>query len=448
MRTSSQAADTVARAVERALAAGATTADAALVAQASRQVEVRKGALEDVSQSEGEKLGLRVMIGQRVASVSSSDFSDEALEQLAARAVAMAKAASEDKFAGLAPADLLATGDLPDLALDAGEDHSPEALRAMALEAEAAALGVEGVTNSSGASASTSRSVFALATSHGFARAYEGSGIGCSVAVIAGEGAGMERDYASHSARRRDDLDAPEIIGRLAGTRAAARLSPLKIEGGRLPVVFDPRVSTTLLAHLAAALSGAAVARRSSFLQHAMGTRVFAPGVTITDDPTRLGGLRSHPFDGEGARVKCMNIVEDGTLTSWFAASDAARQMGIAPTGHAIRGPGGAPGAGPSNFWIEAGARSRAELLASAPRMLLVTELIGQGVNTVTGDYSRGAAGFLVEQGEIVGPVSGMTIAANLKDMFASLEPASDLVIRKGLDAPSLLVPEMTVAAA
>ncbi len=447
MKSPTQAIDTVAQAVEKALQAGATAVDAALVAQASSQVEVRKGALEDVSRSEGEKLGLRVMIGQRVASVSGSDLAPEALADLAERAVAMARAAGEDEYAGLAPKDRLLSGEAPDLDIDAGEEHSPEDLRAMALAAEGAALGVEGVTNSSGASASAQQNVFALATSHGFANAFGGSGLGCSVAVIAGEGSGMERDYATHSARRIADLDAPETIGELAGTRAVARLDPGKLDGGRMPVLFDPRVATSLLSHLSSALSGSAVARRSSFLQSRMGERIFAPGVTITDDPLRIGGKRSHPFDGEGLSVRAMNIVEDGMLKSWFAPTAAARQLGIDPTGHAIRGPGGSPGAGPSNFWIHPGDRSREDLLNSAPRLLIVTELIGQGVNNVTGDYSRGASGFLVEGGEIVGPVSGATIAANLTDMFATLEPASDLEFRKGVDSPSLLVPEMTVAA-
>ena len=446
MKSRTQAIDTVAQAVDHALRVGATAADAAFVAQASSQVEVRMGALEDVSRSEGEKLGLRVMVGQRVASVSGSDLSPDGLADLAQRAIAMARAAGEDEFAGLAPKDRLLKGEAPDLQLDPAEDHRPENLREMAQAAEAAALGVDGVTNSSGASASAQENLFALATSHGFADAYSGSGLGCSVAVIAGEGGAMERDYATHSARRLDELDAPESIGELAGKRAVARLGPVKLDGGRMPVLFDPRVATSLLSHLSSALSGSAVARRSSFLQSKMGSRIFAPDVTITDDPLRVGGKRSHPFDGEGLAVEAMDVIEDGVLKSWFATSAAARQLGIEPSGHAIRGPGGSPGAGPSNFWIHAGKRSRQQLLDSVPRLLIVTELIGQGVNNVTGDYSRGASGFLVEKGEIVGPVSGVTIASNLADMFATLEPGTDLEFRKGVDSPSLLVPEMTVA--
>ncbi|MCJ8190739.1 TldD/PmbA family protein [Sphingomicrobium aestuariivivum] len=434
------------RAVELAMKAGATAADAALVSSSSSSVEVRMGALEDVQRSEGEKLGLRLFLGQKVASVSSSDLSEDGLAGLATRAHAMAKAASEDEYAGLAPEDLLMRGEAPDLDLYEEGEPDPEALKERALECEAAALAVDKVANSSGASASASSSLFALATSHGVDAAFRSSGHGCSVAVIAeGEG-GQERDYDYHSARYLADLEDARAIGTRAGERAAARLAPQKFEGGRMAVLFDPRVATTLLSHLAGALSGSSVARRSSFLQDRMGEQVFAKGVTITDDPLRTRGLRSHGFDGEGLPVRQMNIIEDGVLKSWFAASAPARQLGIAPTGHAIRGPGGAPGAGPSNFWIEAGTRSREELLAAHPRCFLVTELIGQGVNGVTGDYSRGAAGFYVEYGEIVAPASGATIASNLKDMFATLEPGSDLVLKKGVDAPTLLVPEMTVA--
>lgn len=446
MRSLDLARDAVQSAVEKATAAGADTADAAFVGQQSGGVEVRMGALEDVHRSEGEKLGLRVFVGQKVASVSTSDLAEDALEELANRALAMARAASEDEYAGLAPEDMLLEGTPPDLDLDEGRELDPEQLKVMALEAEAAALAVPTVENSSGASASTNATHFALATSHGFAAAFRGAGQGLSVSVIAEKGDQKERDYAWHSSRYLDALEKPEEIGRRAGTRAAARLDPVSFGGGTMAVVYDPRVATSLLGHLGSALSGNAVARRSSFLQDRMGEQVFAKGVTVTDDPLRQRGLRSHGFDGEGLAVRRMNIVEDGVLISWFAASAAARQLGIDPTGHAIRGPGGAPGAGPSNFWIEPGQRSRDDLLRAAPRTFLVTELIGQGVNNVTGDYSRGASGFYVENGEILGPASGVTIASNLKDMFATLEPADDLVIRRGVDSPTLLIPEMTVA--
>lgn len=258
----------------------------------------------------------------------------------------------------------------------------------------------------------------------------------------------MQRDHAWHSARHLADLDSAQEIGRLAGERAVARLNPERPKSGGMPVLFDPRVSHTLLGHLAGAITGSSIARKSSFLQNKLGERVFADGVTIVDDPLRLRGLRSRPFDGEGLPVIRIEIVADGILQSWMAESASARQLGIEPTGHASRGVGSAPGVSPSNFYMAAGKRSREELLCAFPEALLVTELIGQGANPVTGDYSRGAAGFLVRNGDIGPAVQEVTIASNLIEMFATLEPASDLELRRGIDAPTILVPEMTVGTA
>jgi PmbA protein len=266
--------------------------------------------------------------------------------------------------------------------------------------------------------------------------------------VIAGDAGALQRDYASHSTRFLTDLDEAEEIGRKAGERAAARLNPVRPPSGACPVLFDPRVSSSLLGHFVAAVTGSAIARKTSFLQDALGSQLFAPGIFIRDDPLRQRGLRSRAFDGEGLPCRALDLVADGILTSWLATSADARQLGIAPTGHAGRSVGGSPGAGPSNLMLLAGAKSRQQLLASVPRAILVTELIGQGVNPVTGDYSRGAAGFLVEGGEIGPAVAEITIAGNLKRMFATLEPASDLELRRGIDAPTLLIPEMTVASA
>jgi len=257
----------------------------------------------------------------------------------------------------------------------------------------------------------------------------------------------MQRDHAWHGARHLEDLDPPEEIGRLAGIRAVARLGSAKPRPGRYPVLFDPRIAGSLLGHFIGAVTGSSVARKSSFLQDRLGSRVFAPGVRIVDDPLRRRGLRSRPFDGEGLGVARVALVEDGELMTWIADSASARQLGIRPTGHAARGAGGPPGASPSNLVMETGARTRDELLAAFPEAVLVTELIGQGVNSVTGDYSRGAAGFMVRGGAIAEPVAEITIASNLLEMFASLEPASDLELRRGIDAPTILVPEMTVAA-
>jgi PmbA protein len=446
MLTPDQAQDRAAEIVARARAAGADAADAVFAADAATEVSVRLGSLEDVGRSESEELGLRVFVGRRSASVSTSDLSAEAAAELVARAVAMAREAPEDPYSGLAPAERLMHGAPPHLDLDDGGEVSPEALRALALEAEEAARGVAGVTNSEGAGASGSRSVWALATSTGFAGAYATTGYGVSASVLAGSGGAMERDYAYHSARHRSHLDAPAEIGRRAGERVVARVNPGRGPSGAMPVVFDPRVGASLLGHLAGAITGGAIARRTSFLLDALGTEVFAPGVTIRDDPHRPHGLRSRPFDGEGLPVSPMAIVREGMLETWLLDSAAARQLGLEPTGHAMRGVNGAPGAGTSNLYLEAGKVPPDTLIGEVTRGIYVTELIGQGVNGVTGDYSRGAAGFLIENGEITRPVSEFTIASNLKDMFRALVPANDLEFRYGVNVPTLRVDGMTIA--
>lgn len=434
--------------VERGIAAGATAADALYIGDRSSSVEVRLGELESVSRSEGEEMGLRLFVGQRSATIASSDLSREALGALVERCLAMAKEAPEDPFAGLAPGDLLQRGDLPSLDSNDGIEPDPGDLRARALEAEQAALAVEGVTNSSGAGASASASIIALATSGGFSGAYGASGHGCSAAVIAGEGATMQRDHAWHSARHLVDLENASEIGKRAGDRAVRRLHPTRPKPGKYPVIFDPRVSSTLLGHLAGAISGSSIARKTSFLEDKLGEQIFARGVAIIDDPLRQRGLRSRPFDGEGVRVSRQELVCDGKLNQWITASASARQLGIEPTGHAVRGVGGAPGESPTNLYFAPGATSREKLLSAYPEAVLIIELIGQGVNGVTGDYSRGAVGFMVRGGEIGEPVAEITIASNLIDMFRTLEVGSDLELRRGIDAPTLLVPEMTLAAA
>jgi PmbA protein len=434
--------------IDRGIAAGATAADALYAGNRSSGVEVRLGETESVTRSEGEEIGLRLFVGQRSATVASSDLSDDALGVLVDRCLAMAREAPEDSFAGLAPAELLQRGEAPFLDADDGQEPSPAELRKRALESENAALAVAGVTNSGGASASASAAIMALATSGGFSGAYRTSGHSNAAGVIAGEGASMQRDHAWHSARHLADVEGTEEVGRRAGERAVARLNPTRPKPGRYPVIFDSRVSSTLLGHFSAAISGSSIARKTSFLRERLGSQLFGRGVTIIDDPLRLRGLRSRPFDAEAVRVSRQELVSGGILKQWIADSASARQLGIDPTGHAARGVGGAPGASPSNLYFEPGPRTRDELLGSVAEGVLVIELIGQGVNGVTGDYSRGAAGFMVRGGEIAEPVAEITIAGNLIDMFASLEPASDLEFRRGVDAPTILVPEMTVAAA
>ncbi|MBU3077303.1 TldD/PmbA family protein [Sphingomonas quercus] len=438
----------VADLVSAARKAGADAADALYVGDASTQVQVRLARLEDVSRAEGEEIGLRVFVGQRSATVSSSDLSAAALAALVERAVAMAREAPEDQWAGLAPAEMLATGALVAVDGDDGGEASPAELRAQALAAEDAARAVAGITNSEGAGASAGRATVALATSTGFARGYATSSYGVSATVIGGEGGAMQRDYAYHSARHRADLEDAADIGRRAGERTVARLNPGKVASGRMHVVFDPRVGSSMIGHLIGAITGSAIARRTSFLLDAEGTQLFAPGITIRDDPHRPRGPRSRPFDGEGLATAPSDIIADGVLTGWLMDSASARQLGRQPTGHASRGTGGAPGVSTTNIYLESGALSVDDLLAETGNGLYVTELIGHGVNPVTGDYSRGASGFLIENGVITRPVAEFTIAGNLREMFGALTPASDLVFRRGVDVPTLRIEGMTVAGA
>lgn len=440
----SQVADLVAAARR----AGADAGDAIYVGDASTQVQVRLGALEDVERSEGEEIGLRVFVGTRSASVSSSDLSADALTALVERAIAMAREAPEDPWSGLAPEDRLLKGDPPAVDGDDGADPTPQQLRDRASEAEDTARAVTGVTNSEGAGASAGRSMIALATSHGFAQAYSTSGYGNSASVIAGEGGGMQRDYAYHSVRHWSDLESAAAIGKRAGERAVARLNPGKLPSGPMPILFDPRAGASLLGHLIGAITGAAVARRTSFLLDRLGERIFASGITVRDDPLRPRGLRSRPFDGEGLPTSARDIIADGVLTTWLMDSAAARQLGLQPTGHASRGTSGPPGAGATNLFMQAGSASPEALMADVKLGLYITELIGQGVNGVTGDYSRGASGFVIRDGQRAEAVSEITIASNLKEMFLNLTPANDLVFRRAVDVPTLRVEGMMVAGA
>jgi PmbA protein len=432
--------------IERACAAGADAADAIYLADASESVQIRLGKLEDVERSESEHIGLRVFCGRRSASIGSTDLGDAALDELADRAVAMARAAPEDPYAGLAPEDMLLREPPADLDLADRNEPSPAELRALAEATEDAARSVPGVTNSEGAGANAGAAVLALATSHGFAGAYSGTSRGLSASVIAGEGTGMQRDYAWRSARHGQDIPAPQEIGALAGKRAVARLAPGRLKSGPMPVVFDPRIGGSLVSHLIGAMSGPSIARRASFLLDRLDQQLFDSSVTIVDDPLRPRGLRSRPFDGEGLPVARRNLVEGGKLTGWLLDSASARQLGLSPTGHASRGASGAPGVSASNLHLGAGAHSPAELMANIADGVYVTELIGHGVNGVTGDYSRGASGFRIIGGEIAGPVAEFTIAGNLIDMFKALTPADDLEWHRMTNVPTIRIDGMTIA--
>ncbi len=433
--------------IRGAKAAGADAADALLVESVAASVSYRLGKLEDVERAESHDLGLRVFIGQKVAFVSSTDFSKDSLAQLPGRAVAMAKLAPEDEYAGLAPRDRLAKS-IPDLDIEDKAEPPAETLVEWARAGEAAAMGVKGVTNSEGGGASFGRTAIALATSDGFHGGYAGTSCGVGVSVIAGEGTAMERDYDHASARHTADLTKPDEIGRSAGERAVKRLNPRKVKSQAVPIVYDPRVSGGLVGHFVGAISGSAIARGVSFLKESMGKPVFAPAINIIDDPHRRRGLRSKPFDGEGVANKRWALIENGVLRTWLLESASARQLGLQTTGHAARGTGGPPGPAPTNLYMEAGTPTPQELMADIRQGFYVTELIGMGVNGVTGDYSRGAAGFWIENGEIAFAVSEITIAGNLKDMFLNLTAANDLEFKHGTNAPTLRIEGMTVAGA
>src|SRR5579885_189461 len=432
------------RLVKAALRNGADAADAVALRSISLGVEVRDGAVEESESAESDDFGLRVLVGKRQAVVSSNDTAGD-VRGFAERAVAMARAAPEDAFAGLAEDALLAR-DFPDLDLIDPALPDVGRLEALARAAEAAGMAVKGVAKSGGASASASIGGMVLVTSNGFSGAYLGSSHGLSMTAIAGEGTALERDYDYSSVRHANDLDSPEKIGRTAGERAVARLNPRKVSTCRVPVVFDRRVSGSLIAHLTGAVNGGAIARRTSFLRDHMDRQIFATGIRIIDDPLRKRGLRSRPFDGDGVASKTLALVDDGMLRSWLLDCATARELNLATTGHATRGASSTPSPGSTNLHMEAGTISPEELIADIRDGFCVTDLIGMGVNIVTGDYSRGASGFWIENGKLSYPVSAVTLAGNLIDMFRGLPPANDLEFRTASNAPTLRVEGLTVA--
>ena len=432
--------------IARARTAGADAADAVLISGTSLGVQRRLGKTEHVERSEGRDLGLRVFLGQRAAIVSSSTMDPASFTELAERAVAMARVVPEDPYAGLA--DTAAPPEQAALDLLDPTEPTTEQLVARAAAAEEAALAVPGITNSEGADAGFGRAEAFLVTSAGFAGSSARSSHSVSATALAGAGTAMQRDYDYHSTVHLSDLDDPVRIGRSAGERAIARLNPTRPATARLPVIYDPRVAGGLIGHLAGAINGASVARGTSFLKDKMGQRLFAAGIAVHDDPRRVRGLRSRVFDGEGTPTAVRALVDDGVLTTWLLDSRSARQLGLRSAGHAARGTGGPPSPGPSNLYLAAGQLTPAELMADIKLGLYVTELIGMGVNGVTGDYSRGAAGFMIRDGAIAEPVAEITIAGNLLDMFAHLTPANDLRFRRGTDAPTVRVDGMTLAGA
>jgi PmbA protein len=433
--------DLLSQLLDRARAAGADTAEASVSNSISVNVTRRLGRTEHLERSERHGLDLTVYVGRRSASVSSTEVAAAGFAQLAERAVAMARVVPEDPYGGLA--EEAQTVDAAPLELHDSTEPSTEALIVRAAAAEDAALAVPGITNSEGGEAGYGRSEFLLATSAGFLGGYARTSHSVSAVALAGSGTGMQRDYDFHSATFLADLDDPAVIGRSAGERAIARLNPTRPATARVPVVFDPRVSSSLIGHLAGAISGASIARGTSFLKDSLGQRLFAPGIMLHDEPRRLRGARSKPFDSEGVPTANATLIDDGVLTTWLLDSRSARQLGLRTNGHSN---GGAPGL--SNAYLAAGSLSPAELMADITEGLYVTELMGSGVNGLTGDYSRGCAGFMIRNGALAEPVAEITIAGNLKTMFAALVPASDLQFRRAVDAPTVRIDGMTLAGA
>jgi PmbA protein len=433
--------------IAKARRAGADAADAIVFDGVSLSHAQRLGRTEKLERSEEYDLGLRVLIGKRQAIVSANERGGERFDELVERAIAMARAVPEDPYCGLAAPDEIARS-WPELDMVDPVEPGPDVLVARAAEAESEAQAVPGVTNSEGAEAGWGRSRLTLVASNGFAGSFAATGHSLSVSVLAGTGTAMERDDDFTTAIHGSDLRDPKDVGRKAGERAVRRLGARKVPTCQVPVIYDPRVSASLLRHLAGAISGPAIARRTSFLKEKLGQQIFPRGLAIIDDPHRRRGLHSRPFDGEGIANRRRAIIEDGVLTTWLLDLASARQLGLKTTGHARRGPSSPPSPSPTNLWLEPGPLTAGELIGDVTRGFYVTELMGMGVNGVTGDYSRGAAGFWIEGGELAYPVSEVTIAGNLKDMFQRMAAANDLEFRTGIDAPTIRIDGMTVAGA
>jgi PmbA protein len=432
--------------VAAALKAGADAAEAVLAERQSLSVGVRLGELEEVEREEARDLGLRVFIGQQQASVSASDISAPARAKLIERAVAMARLAPEDKYAGLAPSDRLAKGPGPDLDLFDPTEPAADTLEAEARTAEAAARAIEGVTNSDGGSSSWSASSWLYVTSGGFSGRHRASGFGLSASAIAGEGSGMERGGEGRSQRWRADLPSAESIGTEAGRRAVGRLGAKKIASTSAPVIFENRLAISLVSPLVGAIAGPSIARGTSFLKDKLGQAVFGEHITISEDPHRRRGLGSSPFDDEGVANQARNIIDKGVLTTWLLNTSSARQLGLETTGHASRGLAGPPGVGPTNLTLEPGERDLAGLMADAKTGLLVTSMFGPSLNGNTGDWSVGVSGFWFENGEIAYPVTEITVAGNLIDIYKRITPGSDLELRGASNAPSILIDDLAIA--
>lgn len=431
-----------------AKAAGASSADALAVGGTSLSIKIRNGALEEAERSESTDLGLRVFVGQRSAIVSGSAGDAAAIDEIAQRAVAMADAAPEDPYAGLADPDQLAQNwDIAALELrDPAPEPAPDTLRDMALRAEQATLAVPGVSQSTSTGAGYGQSAFHLATSAGFSGGYARSSSSISAGAISGSGTEMQRDWDSDARIFAADLRSAEEIGRIAGERAVALQGARQAQTGRYPVLFDERISSSLIGHLLAAVNGASVARGSSWLRDSLGQKVLPAGIDLIEEPLRPRAMGSRPFDGEGLPSRDTAIVQDGTLVRYALDLASARKLGMAPTGNASRGTSAAPSPSVSNLCLTPGTQSRDDLIAQMGTGLMVTSLIGSTINPNTGDYSRGASGFWIENGQIAYPVQQLTIAGNLRDMLGRIIPANDARPYLSRLVPSLLIEGLSIA--
>ena len=428
--------------VEAASRAGADAADAVVAASRSTGVEIRDGKLEETESAENNAFALRAFVGDRSASISANTTGSP--EELAQRVVSMAKVSPSDKFAGLAEREVLAQ-DIVDLDLFDGSEPDFQTMQEMATACEEAALAVQGVSKSSGASFGRTLGGSVLATSNGFVGSYQSSRFGLSVSAVAGDGAGMERDYDFDSQHHLADLRSASDIGKQAGERVVARLNPQQVDTQTATVIFDPRMARTLVSHLASAINGSSIVRKTSFLRDDLEKLIFQSDVSIIDEPRIVRGVASRPFDAEGVSGPDLKLIQDGILNTWLLDSSHARELNLKTNGRANRaGSNTTPGS--TNLTLEAGTVSRDEMIAEVKSGFYVTELIGQGVNLISGDYSRGASGYWIENGELTFAVSEVTIAGNLRDMFARLIPANDLDKRFGTNAPTVMIEDMTIA--
>ncbi len=432
--------------VKVALKKGADAADAVLFEGADVSISCRNGELEELQRSEGYDIGLRVFVGKRQAIISSSDKSEASFASISEQAISMAKVVPEDTYCGLAPQELIANN-YPTIDMMDNNEPSIETLLAKVKETEEIALKQEGVSNSEGSSASYAWNRIALCTSEGFKGAYTRSSSGLSVSVIAGKKeTGMERDSAYSAAVYFDDLKSPLEIGEEAGKRAFARLNSRKVKTGVYPVIYEPRVAKGLLSSFLSAINGSAIAKGTSFLKDKLGQKIFSPDVNIFEDPHLARGLASKPFDAEGVANSANMIVVDGILQNWILDCYSANKLGLKSNGHAVRGTTSAPSPSVTNVNFINGKQSEADLISSIKTGFYVTDVFGNGVNLITGDYSRGASGFWIEDGKISFSVSEMTIAGNLSDIFASMILADNLEYKTAINSPSIFIPKMTVA--